>query len=401
MGFLRSKGNLLLLAGFVSLAPTLTQAQTNYHGRKAWKLENRAIQLLVLPGGGHIASLTLKSGAGKGVNPFWLPPWQSVEPQDWNKSGRFPAYPDAAGPLLASIMGHNICVDFFGAPSKAEAVAGVPVHGEAPCLDWIAESQSNGSIRYSTQLPKAQMKVSRTISIAPNSSALWITETVENQTAFDRPFGWQQHPTFGPPFLEKGVTFFDMPATKSMVYPKEFSKGERLKRGEEFEWPNAPTAGGDTVDLREYPKGNKNSDYTASVIDPSRKWAYVTALNTKKRVLVGYVWPRADWPWVGNWEENHFRSGKPWLGKATARGMEFGTTPWPDSRKDMVKLGTLLETPTYRWIGAKEKQSIGYGAFIVSVPAGTTGVEDVQVEGKSIKVKLQGVQKTLTFAVSR
>ena len=70
MGFLRNKGSLLLLAGLISMAPTLAKAQTNYHGRKAWKLENKAIQLLVLPGGGHIASLTLKSGTGKGVNPF-------------------------------------------------------------------------------------------------------------------------------------------------------------------------------------------------------------------------------------------------------------------------------------------------------------------------------------------
>ena len=69
----------LLLTGLLCSLPTFATAQTNYHGRQAWKLENKAIQLLVLPGGGHIASLTLKNGTGKGVNPFWLPPWQSVE----------------------------------------------------------------------------------------------------------------------------------------------------------------------------------------------------------------------------------------------------------------------------------------------------------------------------------
>ncbi len=397
----RRSRSALLLTGLLCALPALTSAQTNYHGRQAWKLENKAIQLLVLPGGGHIASLSLKSGTGKGVNPFWLPPWQSVEPSNGKINSDFPAAPDPAGPLLASIMGHNICVDFFGAPSKAEAAAGIPVHGEAPCLNWKAEKTTSTSVRYSVQLPKAQMKMTRNISFTPNSSAVWISETLENQTPFDRPIGWQQHPSFGPPFLEKGATYFDMPATKSMVYPKEFSKGMRLKRGEEFEWPQAPTASGDTVDLREWPKGNKSSDYTASIIDPSRTWGYFTVVNTKKRVVVGYVWRRTDFPWVGNWEENHFRSGKPWLGKAVVRGMEFGTTPWPDSRKDAVQQNNLFGVPTYRWIGAKETQTISYGLFIASVPAGTTGVSDVHVEGKSIKVQLLGVADTLTLALPR
>ena len=202
--------------------------------------------------------------------------------------------------------------------------------------------------------------------------------------------------------MEKGATFFDIPGTKSMVYPKEFSTGMRLKRGEEFEWPFAPGANGDQVDLRAFPaNGGKSSDYTATIIDPTRKWGYVTAVNTKRKLLIGYVWPRADWPWVGNWEENHFRSAKPWLGKAVARGMEFGTTPWPDSRRDAVQQNNLLGQPTYRWISAQSKQSIGYGLFIANVPAGTTGVKDVQVEGNSIKVTLDGVDKTLSFPVTR
>lgn len=111
---------------------TYAQKTVDYHGRKAWALENRAVRVLVTPGGGHIASVTLLSGGAKGLNPLWLPPWQSIEPQNLSKSNAFPAYPDPAGPLLASILGQNICVDFFGAPSKPEAAAGVPVHGEAP-----------------------------------------------------------------------------------------------------------------------------------------------------------------------------------------------------------------------------------------------------------------------------
>lgn len=389
------------LGGMVALlGAQAAQGQENYHGRRAWALQNEAVKILVLPGGGHIASIALKSGRNAKLNPLWLPPWQSIEPTQYSPARKdFPGYPD--GPLLASIMGQNICVDFFGAPSKAEAAAGVPVHGEAASLMWNSTLLSTDRLTYGTKLPKAQMKVTRTISLAPKSSALWITETVENLSAFDRPFGWQQHPTIGPPFLEEGASRFDMPATKSIVYPKEFSKGERLKRGEEFTWPNAPSKSGDFVDLRNWPMGKKSSDYTASVIDPARKWGFFTAINTKKRLVVGYVWPRKDWPWVGNWEENKFRTGKPWLGKAVTRGMEFGTTPFPDSRKDAVSLSKLLDTPTYRWISANTRQSISYGAFIADAPQGATGVKDVQVLSKSIKIIFEGVDKSVVLPVKK
>lgn len=382
----------------ITLVPA--SAQGSYHGRRAWTLQNNKIKVIVTPGGGHIASMTLTSGRGANLNPLWLPKWQSIEPSAWSKSN--PKYGKPPGaPLLASILGHNICVDFFGAPSEEEKNAGVPVHGEAPCVTWKAGTRSANRLTYSTTLPKAQMRVSRTLSLGPGASTVWITESVENLSAFDRPFGWQQHVTFGQPFLQNGATFFDMPAGKSIVYTKKFSEGERLKRGEEFEWPEAPTSDGGTVSMREYPKGSKNSDFTASVLDPSKQWVWFTAINTQKGLLCGYIWPRKDWPWMGIWEENKFRDGAPWFNKEVARGMEFGTTPFPDSRREMVSLSKLLDTSTYRWIPASGKQTIGYGAFLAPIPPGTTGVTDVTLEGNTIKITLDGVDKTISLKVSK
>ena len=37
----------------------------------------------------------------------------------------------AESKLLAGIMGHNLCMDMFGGPSREEAAAGMTVHGEA------------------------------------------------------------------------------------------------------------------------------------------------------------------------------------------------------------------------------------------------------------------------------
>src|SRR5437868_314458 len=85
------------------LIPLTAQGQT-YHGRKAWTLTGDKITIVVTPGGGHIASVTLNSGKGAGLNPLWLPPWKSEEPGNWKSSKGY--YGDAPGaPLLESILG--------------------------------------------------------------------------------------------------------------------------------------------------------------------------------------------------------------------------------------------------------------------------------------------------------
>ena len=394
------KHSLSALAMLVCSLPTFAQqADTSYHGRKAWKVQNEKVQVVVLPGGGHIASITLRSGSGANLNPLWLPPWQSVEPGNW-QGGKYGDKPGAQ--LLSAIMGHNLCLDFFGGPSAAETKAGIPAHGEAPTVNWTAVQQSATKLTYTTLLPKAQMRVTRTISLTPGSSALWIKETAENLTDFDRPIGWNQHVTLGPPFLEAGASFYDMNGKWSMVDPKEFSKGQRLKQGAEFDWPNVPAAkGGGTIDLRDWPQGSKSSDFSTTLIDPTAKWGWFTAINTKKHLLIGYIWPRADWPWAANWEENKFRTGVPWLGKAVTRGIEFGTTPFAYSRKDTVTMGKLHDTPTYRWISARNAQTVSYGAFVAPLPSGATGVKSVEIAGGSIKITLAGADKTLSLPLKR
>ena len=384
-----------------AIAATSALAADDYHGRAAWTLSNGKAKVIITPGGGHIASFTLTSGKGKDVNPLFLPPWKSVEPGVWPKTGG--AYGDMPGAqLLSSILGHNICVDFFGAPSKAETAAGIPVHGEAAALVWTATKKSVNKVSYTTTMPNAQMKVTRTVNLTPGSTAMWINETIENLSAMDRPIGWNQHVTIGAPFAAEGQSYWDMPEGWSMVFDQEFSKGERLKRGSEFTWPNAHAKNGEIISMREFPKGKKTSDFTATLADPKeQKWAWFTCVNIKKGVMIGYVWPAKDWPWIANWEENKFRDGKPWDGKGLARGIEFGTTPFPWSRRDAVTKGTLHETPIYRWIDAKGKQSIDYAAFIIDVPPGTTGAKKVDMVRGNIQVELTGVQKTLNIPVKK
>ena len=88
-------------------------AQTTYRGRRAAVLENDRLRLTVLEGGGHLAEILDKRS---GVNPLWTPPWPSIEPSDYNPRQHSGYGAGAEAKLLAGIMGHNLCLDLFGAP---------------------------------------------------------------------------------------------------------------------------------------------------------------------------------------------------------------------------------------------------------------------------------------------
>src|SRR5258708_20807318 len=101
-------------------------------------------------------------------------------------------------------MGRNLCLDIFGGPSAAEAAAGLPVHGEVSTARF--EIEATGTLlRMRAQLPQAQLEFERRIELL--GSAVRIREQVGNRSATDRPVGWTQHVTLGPPFLEQRTEF--------------------------------------------------------------------------------------------------------------------------------------------------------------------------------------------------
>src|SRR5262244_3400749 len=127
---------------------------TLYRGRRAASIENHAIRVTVLREGGHIAEILHKAS---GVNPLWTPPWDSIEPSTYN-AAQHPEYGEGVeAKLLAGIMGHNLCLDLFGAPSAEEAACGFGVHGEGSVAAY--EIRQNGSrLMMSSCFPLAQIR---------------------------------------------------------------------------------------------------------------------------------------------------------------------------------------------------------------------------------------------------
>ena len=109
----------------------------------------------------------------------------------------------------------------------------------------------------------------------------------------------------------------------------------------------APTAA--TVDLRVVHRRagprtpTRRTSWTRSAAD-----AFFVAFSPASRLAFGYVWSASDFPWLGIWEENLSRPHAPWTATSITRGMEFGVSPMPEPRRQMIDRGTLFGVPTYR-----------------------------------------------------
>src|SRR3954462_8062144 len=53
-----------------------------YRGRRAVSVENERLRVTVLTGGRHIAEVHEKSSGG---SPLWVPPWNSIEPAEFDR----------------------------------------------------------------------------------------------------------------------------------------------------------------------------------------------------------------------------------------------------------------------------------------------------------------------------
>jgi hypothetical protein len=329
-----------------------------YRGRRAAIVENGDLRVSVLEEGGHIAEILDKRSA---INPLWTPPWTSIEPSTYVRARHAEYGSGSDAKLLAGIMGHNLCVDIFGGPSDDEAAAGLTPHGDASIVRYDLNATSQAMSMHAS-LPLATLRVERHLEL--HGRAVRIRESVANMTACDRPIGWTEHVTLGPPFLEKGLTEFRASATRSKAFERAFGVDDYLHAGAAFEWPHAPRADGGTTDLRRFTSAAASSAYTAHLMDIAREDAFFVAFSPKARLAFGYVWKRQDFPWLGVWEENHSRRHAPWNRATLTCGMEFGVSPMPESRREMIDRGRLFDVPTYRWIPAKSRVEVEYWAIM-------------------------------------
>lgn len=369
-----------VVAVTAAAVPSLTirdDAETN--GRKAWVLDNGTLRVWLLRSGGHIADVRLRStvAALDNFSPMFVPTGNGY-------------------------MGHMVCFPHYGPASADERQNGLRGHGEAGTAEWrqtrpprITDTQL--TFFYGADLPKTQYTIERAVTLRAGETSIHVQEWVENLAVYDRPYNYQQHATFGAPFVAPDNNVLDMSATRGLTDPKRTAKGQ-WATDREFTWPNAPRAevpatsaagaAASTISLREFRAVPDGQSYTPVLDDSTRELAWFTLLNRELQLLVGYVFPRADHPWIVDWQ-NQPRADTP---AGMARGIEFGTSPFDEGLRNSVTRATLFGAPTYRWIGSRQRLSTTFTMFLVETGRDFSGVQDVQIgeTGKRIQLTQRG-----------
>ena len=281
-------------------------------------------------------------------------------------------------------MGHFLALDGFGAPSDQERAAGIPMHGEANRIAAkVLATQETGpvhSVTLQLTLALVQETLTRTVEMAEGENVVYVTSELESALAIDRPVSWAEHATLGPPYLEPGKITIDMPATRCRVRAEKAGSTGKLAYLKDFDWPMAPLTKGGFVNLLTVPVGETSLDLASCLMNPSRTYAYVTALRNDKQLLFGYVFRREDYPWLMSWM-NYSGDAR------AARGIEFSTQPFDVSHRETVDAHEMFGAPTYKWLPAKSKLRTRFLFFYTKVPADFGDVADVQFEGGQVQIK--------------
>ena len=374
----------LLICCLIGLT-VVAQERTVFEGRESLLLSNDKISLTVVPEGGAMAAIVLAADSEK-INPLWNPQWIAREAK--------------LSPPTTFYRGHFVCVDGFGPVSAEERAAGLGMHGEAYTLPWQVESyQKQGntaSASFSVALPIVQETLKRRYHVVDGENIVWVDSELTSHLGFDRPVFWGEHATVSAPFLEPGRVAVDMPAYKSKTkaHPTPPGPNRQLQSFVDFTWPMAPTIDGQMFDVRTAPMKANVTDHTTSLLDPARQIAFVTALHLDKKLLIGWVFRRDEFPWVQTWLSNPGPN-------RMARGLEFATQPYDLTRAEVLRNGPLFDSPVFRILPAKSTISAKFLMFYTSVPDGFQKVDDVQLNGGKLVIEDRANRKTVTLAASR
>jgi hypothetical protein len=313
------------------------------------------------------ASLTLDAHGGSLVG-FRLRALPEVNTLSWQSS------PQAPGVY----KGHFLCLDRWGPPSTAEQERGMSYHGEASQVAWTMLQPCALALQSSAKLPMAGLTVKRDCLLARTGAAFALRERVCNDNQLGRIYNMVQHPTIAPPFLapdtvvdcngERG--FSQPPASPAVI--------QELKSS----WPQACSTDSSLVDLRRSCVTGPDPAVASFLVSAESSHGWVTAATPSRGLLLGYVWSRADYPWIHMWR--HIVQGD-----MIARGLEFGTAALHQPFPVLARAPQIAGQPLFAYLDAGEEVSRSCVGFLLAVPADYRGTASVVVAASSSELVIR------------
>lgn len=372
--------------------------KTKWKGRSGWRLTNGVLELIVLIGGGHLASLRRTNPESPNV--IWEAPWTTIEPTAFSNAKHSKLYGAApVGMFLSGYTGHSDVLGYFGMPSDAESSCGLPLHGEIGCSTWRPVSHTqprqSATLAMEAHSPAMGLRLVRELTMNAGESCVQIRETITNMRECDTYYQWVQHATFGEPLLTRDDGIVTIPAVRACTWSLGYEGKPLLPDNKEFRWPVAPLRSGGIADLSRGFIREGTGFIVASLIEPSRAHGFVAIANQRLRLAAGYSFPRSVYPWVTLWEENAAREYAPWNQITRARGLEFGTSPFPLGLAQAINSGPMFDTPTVARIGAKQSVSVKYQLFATAIPPEWRSVSDVRITAAGLEMLGSGGREPL------
>ncbi len=345
---------MMLLVGGMVCATVLSETETVV-------LDNGMLSMTINVYGGSVSKCVLN---GSDLNPF---SWKSSpNPGDRSlKEGMF------------------VCFDRLGRPTEEEQKLGMPAHGEATAVNWKILKQNtaeDGSqvLQMSCHLPLAGMTLVREYCLFKDASVCRITDRVRNDNTFPKPYNIVQHPSLGAPFLDHSV-IVDCNAVTGFVNTKNISK----LPGPTVSWPEIlyQTT---PINLRAMKDGK--GMVVNYICDDASVYGWGCVSNPDSGLLVGYIWPTADYPWIRIWRH--------WDGDAPdALGLEFGTTPLAVSLEEIQQVGPLLGHDTIETLDPGAEKVKTFYLFLSKVPSNFSGVANVSFGGGALNIEERAAAK--------
>ena len=279
--------------------------------------------------------------------------------------------------------GHFICFDRWGPSSEADQALGIPWHGNGSKVTWtvLQEPALNEGQHYtemSCLLPVVNLSMNRKIYLNQQSSVFKVEEEITNLNNGPKVYNLVQHPTIGAPFLDESTivdTQVDSGFSQSGPLPPS--------PADIFTWPEA-RVDGDSTDMRSLASDHSWSSAVVSfILDEKEGYRWVTAVNPSLNLMIGYLWPSADYPWLNLWW--NLKNNAPF-----ARGLEFGSTGLHQTWPEVLAMDSIFGKQLYTELQAGEKELKSYYAFLTEIPSDYKGVESVTLEGDSILVEEYG-----------
>lgn len=331
--------------------------------------------MTILECGGHVAEVLHKDTGD--LNPLWIQDRPTIDSDQFNVAVHGEIYgTDAEARLISGLSGHNLCFPFWGSPSLAEEVAGMTVHGETNIVRWeCLETQANALILSAT-LPNCAIRFERKLRCEGN--LVYFSEVARNLSAWDRPVGWCEHVTLGPPFLETDTTVIESNLTRGF---------QTDNFGIELLWPQG--RGATACMLTGFTSKQAPDLVNSFLVDPTHEHGYFVAWHPAHRLLFGYIFKRTEFPWMNVWESNN--------DLRKTRGMEFSNTPVDGTTRRLVERAEIWSVPVYEWLNAKSELRKSYAAFALGISSAFRGVSRVLIADGKLRITEKETHETITL----